>query len=145
MYRKVPCPSRLLYSIYTGREAQCNTTNNYTQSVLPTWYPIRFRSSKSSAVFVRATPGRSISTPPGVAPLVRRSILLIQPPLRRVKPSADRSSPSDRHRHWPLTQLHSHRRRRPRRRRIVLGHISRIDRPPLRQIHAAAVLIRLPS
>jgi hypothetical protein len=32
MYPEVPCPSRLLYSIYTGREAQCNTTNNYTQS-----------------------------------------------------------------------------------------------------------------
>jgi hypothetical protein len=34
--------SRLLYSIYTGREAQCNTTNNYTQSILHTWYLIRF-------------------------------------------------------------------------------------------------------
>jgi hypothetical protein len=28
MYPEVACPSRLLYSIYTGREAQCNTTNN---------------------------------------------------------------------------------------------------------------------
>jgi hypothetical protein len=28
MYPEVPFPSRLLYSIYTGREAQCNTTNN---------------------------------------------------------------------------------------------------------------------
>jgi hypothetical protein len=83
-------------------------------------------------------PGRSISTPPGAAPLVRRSILLIQPPLRRVKPSADRSSPSDHHRHWPPTQLHSHRRRC-----VVLGRLSRIGRPPLRQIHAAALLIRL--
>jgi hypothetical protein len=27
MYPEVPCPSRLLYSIYTGREAQCNTIN----------------------------------------------------------------------------------------------------------------------
>jgi hypothetical protein len=38
MYPEVPCPSRLLYSIYTGREAQCNTTNSYTQSIPPTWY-----------------------------------------------------------------------------------------------------------
>jgi hypothetical protein len=88
-------------------------------------------------------PGRSISTPLGAAPLVRRPILLIQPPLHRVKPSADRSSPSDRHRHWPPTQLHSHRRRCPRRRRVVLGCLSCIGRPPLRQIHAAVVLIRL--
>jgi hypothetical protein len=36
MYREVPGFSRLLYSICTGREAQCNTTNNYTQSILPT-------------------------------------------------------------------------------------------------------------
>jgi hypothetical protein len=36
MYPEVSCPSRLLYSIYTGREAQCNTTNNYTQSIPPT-------------------------------------------------------------------------------------------------------------
>jgi hypothetical protein len=28
MYLEVSCPSRLLYSIYTGREAQYNTTNN---------------------------------------------------------------------------------------------------------------------
>jgi hypothetical protein len=28
-------PLRLLYSIYTGREAQYNTTNNYTQSIPP--------------------------------------------------------------------------------------------------------------
>jgi hypothetical protein len=35
------------------------------------------------------TPGRSISTPPRAAPLVRRPILLIQPSLRRVKPSTD--------------------------------------------------------
>jgi hypothetical protein len=68
---------------------------------------------------------------------------LIQPPLCRVKPSADRSSPSDRHRHWPPTQLHSHRRRRPRHHRVVLGRLSRIGRPPLRQIHATVVLIRL--
>jgi hypothetical protein len=40
---------------------------------------------------------------------------LIQPSLRRVKPSADQSSPSDRHRHWPPTQLHSHHRQRPHR------------------------------
>jgi hypothetical protein len=32
MYPEVSCPSKLLYSIYTGREAQYNTTNNYTQS-----------------------------------------------------------------------------------------------------------------
>jgi predicted PurR-regulated permease PerM len=36
MYSNVPYPSRLLYSIYTGREAQYNTINNYTQSILPT-------------------------------------------------------------------------------------------------------------
>jgi hypothetical protein len=36
MYPEVSCPSRLLYSIYTGRETQCNKTNNYTQSILPT-------------------------------------------------------------------------------------------------------------
>jgi hypothetical protein len=89
-------------------------------------------------------PGRSISTPPGAVPLVRWPILLIQPLLRRVKSSADQSSPSDRHRHWPPTQLHSHRCRRPHRRRVVLGRLSCIGRPPLRQIHAAALLIRLP-
>jgi hypothetical protein len=38
MYLEVSCPSRLLYSIYTGREAQCNTNNNYTQSILPTLF-----------------------------------------------------------------------------------------------------------
>jgi hypothetical protein len=36
MYPEVSCPSILLYSIYTGQEAQCNITNNYTQSILPT-------------------------------------------------------------------------------------------------------------
>jgi hypothetical protein len=36
MYPEVSCPSRLLYSIYTGREAQCNTTNNYTQYIILT-------------------------------------------------------------------------------------------------------------
>jgi hypothetical protein len=36
MYPEVPCPLRLLYSIYTGQEEQCNTTNNYIQSILPT-------------------------------------------------------------------------------------------------------------
>jgi hypothetical protein len=87
--------------------------------------------------------GRSISTPLGAASLVRRSILLIQSLLRRVKPSADRSSWSNRHRHWPPTQLHSHRHRRPRRRRVVLGRLSHIGLPPLRQIHIAAMLIRL--
>jgi hypothetical protein len=87
--------------------------------------------------------GRSISTPLGAVPLVRQPILLIQSPLRRVKPLADRSSSSNRHRHWPPTQLHSHCHRRPCRRRVVLGCLSRIGRPPLRQIHAAAVLIRL--
>jgi hypothetical protein len=85
-----------------------------------------------------------ISTPSGAAPLVRRPILLIQPLLRRVKPSADRSSPSDRHRHWRPTQLHSHRHRRPRRRCVVLGRLSHIGRLPLCQIHAATVLIRPP-
>jgi hypothetical protein len=84
-------------------------------------------------------PERSILTTPGAAPLVRRPILLIQPPLHRVKPSADRSSPSDRHRHWPPTQLHSHRRCL-----VVLGCLSLISRPPLRQIHVVALLIRLP-
>jgi hypothetical protein len=57
MYSEVLYSSRLLYSIYTGREAQCNTTNNYTQSILPTWYLIRFRSSKSSAAFVHTALG----------------------------------------------------------------------------------------
>jgi hypothetical protein len=28
---------RVLYSIYTGREIQYNTINNYTQSILPTF------------------------------------------------------------------------------------------------------------
>jgi hypothetical protein len=106
---------------------------------------IRFSSDPRSLPLPSSAPppGRSISTPPGAAPLVRRPILLIQSLLRRVKQSADRSSPSDRHRHWPPTQLHSHRRRRPRRHRVVLGRLSRIGRPPLCQIHAAAVLIRL--
>jgi hypothetical protein len=36
MYLEVSCLLRLLYSIYTDREAQCNTTNNYTQSIFPT-------------------------------------------------------------------------------------------------------------
>jgi hypothetical protein len=89
-------------------------------------------------------PGRSISTPPGATPLVRRPILLIEPPLYRVKPSADRSSLSDRHRHWPPTQLHSHHRRRPHRHRVVLGRLSRIGRLPLHQIHTVVVPIRLP-
>jgi hypothetical protein len=57
MYPEVLCPSRLLYSIYTDRETQCNITNNYTQSILPIWYPIRFRFSKSFVAFVRAAPG----------------------------------------------------------------------------------------
>jgi hypothetical protein len=77
--------------------------------------------------------GRSISTPPGAAPLVRRPILLIQPPLHRVKPSADQNSLSDHHRH-----------RCPRHHRIILGSLSHIGRPPLCQIHTAAMLIRLP-
>jgi hypothetical protein len=77
-------------------------------------------------------------------PLVRWPILLIQSPLHRVKSSADRSSPSNHHRHWPPTQLHSHHRRHPRRHRVMLGCLSRIGRPRLRQIHAATLLIRLP-
>jgi hypothetical protein len=36
MYPDVSCLSRLLYSIYTSREVQCNTFHNYTQSILPT-------------------------------------------------------------------------------------------------------------
>jgi hypothetical protein len=36
MYPEVSCPSRLLYSIYTDREAQCNTTNNHTQYIILT-------------------------------------------------------------------------------------------------------------
>jgi hypothetical protein len=92
MYLEVLCPSRLLYSIYTGREAQCNTSHNYRQYILPTWHQIRFWISKSSAVFVHTAPERAISTSPRVAPLVRRPILLIQSPLRRVKPqTANRS------------------------------------------------------
>jgi hypothetical protein len=35
MNPEVSCHSRLLYSIYTGQQAQCNITNNYTQSILP--------------------------------------------------------------------------------------------------------------
>jgi hypothetical protein len=105
----LPLKTRVLF-IYTSQESQCNTTNNYTQSILLTWPQIMFRSSKSSTAFVRAAPGRSISTPPRATLLVRQPILLIQPPLHRVKPSVDRSSPSDHHRHWPPTQLHSHRR-----------------------------------
>jgi hypothetical protein len=31
MYLKVSCPSRLLYFIYTDREIQYNTNNNYTR------------------------------------------------------------------------------------------------------------------
>jgi hypothetical protein len=42
MYSDVSCPSRLLYSIYTDREVQCNTTNNYTQSIPPTDGPFGF-------------------------------------------------------------------------------------------------------
>jgi hypothetical protein len=42
MYPEVSCPSRLLYSIYTGREAQCNTTNNsqpfYRILLLQQWH-----------------------------------------------------------------------------------------------------------
>jgi hypothetical protein len=38
MYPEVLCPSRLLYSIYIGREVQCNTINNYTQSNSVTIY-----------------------------------------------------------------------------------------------------------
>jgi hypothetical protein len=34
MYPEVSYPSRPLYSVYIGREAQYNTTNNYTQSIL---------------------------------------------------------------------------------------------------------------
>jgi hypothetical protein len=73
-----------------------------------------------------------------------RPILLIQPPLHRVKPSVDQNSLSDHHRHWPPTQLHSHRHRCPRHHRIILGSLSHIGRPPLCQIHTATILIRLP-
>jgi hypothetical protein len=38
MYPEVPCPSRLLHSIYTGQEAQCNTTNNHTQYIILTYF-----------------------------------------------------------------------------------------------------------
>jgi hypothetical protein len=83
-------------------------------------------------------------TPLGAAPQFRWPILLIQPPLRRVKPLVDQSSLSDRHWHWPPTQLHSHRHRCPHHHCVVLECVSCIGRPPLHQIHAAAVLLRLP-
>jgi hypothetical protein len=55
MYPEVPCPSRLLYSIYTGREAQCNTTNNHTQSILltKTQVEIAFLSQNWGKVMVK--------------------------------------------------------------------------------------------
>jgi hypothetical protein len=36
MYPEVSCLSRLLYSIYTDRDAQYNTTNNHTQYIILT-------------------------------------------------------------------------------------------------------------
>jgi hypothetical protein len=33
MYTEVPCSLKLLYSLYTGREAQCGTSHNYAQSI----------------------------------------------------------------------------------------------------------------
>jgi hypothetical protein len=123
MYSRLPYVSRGALPLKT------------TQSILSTWHQIRFRSSKSFAAFVRTAPGEIDLD--STRPLVRRSILLIQPLLRQVKSSAARSSPSDHHQHWPPTQLHSYRRRRPRRRHVMLGRLFRIGRPPLRQIHAA--------
>jgi hypothetical protein len=38
MYPELFYPSKLMYSIYTGREVQCNATNIYTQSILSAWY-----------------------------------------------------------------------------------------------------------
>jgi hypothetical protein len=44
IYSKLPyvsggaLPSKLLYSIYTTRKIQCNTTNNYTKSILFTFW-----------------------------------------------------------------------------------------------------------
>jgi hypothetical protein len=37
MYPEVACSSKLLYSIYTGREAQCNIINNHT-TILFFWH-----------------------------------------------------------------------------------------------------------
>jgi hypothetical protein len=106
MYSRLPYVSRvalplktLVLYIYTSREAQCNTTNNHTQSILPTWYPIRFRSSKSSTAFVCAAPREIDLNSTGAAPLVRRPILLIQLSLHQVKPLANQSSSFDRHQH----------------------------------------------
>jgi hypothetical protein len=45
----------LVLHIYRSRGTS-NTTNHYTQSILPTWHQIRFRSSKSSAAFIHVAP-----------------------------------------------------------------------------------------
>jgi hypothetical protein len=138
MYLELPCPSRLLYYIYISAERH-NAIQPIIICNLFFIHGIRLGSNPQSLSLPSSAPPsrRSISTPSGVVPLVRWPILLIQPPLRQVKPSTDRSSLSDHHRHWPPTQLHSHCRRRPRRHCVMLGRLSRIGRPPLRQIQAA--------
>jgi hypothetical protein len=57
IYPEVYYHSSFLYSIYTDSEAQCNTSHNYTQTILHTLHHIRFRSSNSSTGFDRTTPG----------------------------------------------------------------------------------------
>jgi hypothetical protein len=57
---------------YTDREAQCNTSHNYTQSILSTWHQIRFPYSKSSAACDRVASGEIDLVPPGAATLFCR-------------------------------------------------------------------------
>jgi hypothetical protein len=60
----LPLKTLVLYIYRLRRPMQYDQpTNNYKKSILSTWsilptrYPIRFRSSKSSTAFIRAAPG----------------------------------------------------------------------------------------
>jgi hypothetical protein len=92
MYPEVSCPSRLLYSIYTGREAQCNKNQQFICNLF-LWHGNQslgflFDPRSLPLPSTAPPPGRSISTPPGAAPLfhcgsywsggIRRSRVVMQ-------------------------------------------------------------------
>jgi hypothetical protein len=52
MYPELFCPSKLLYSIYTSWDVQCNISPNYMQSILTT-ESIQFKPTKGTFAFWR--------------------------------------------------------------------------------------------